>query len=109
MLDAILEIVAAIIAIGILVALGNRFGYGTLPKALLKGLGAMLLVWFLVWFIFDQFTIFEFVFNCSETHIPWVGRGKVCDFLNIPLVIGLLAGLVVVVGTFMEANEERRG
>ena len=69
----------------------------------------MLLVWFLVWFIFEYFTIFDFIFSCSETYIPWVGRGKVCDYFNIPLIVGILAGLLGVVGTFIEANEERKG
>ena len=106
--DAITQIIATFIAIAIVVWVGQSYGHGTLPKALLRGLLAMLLVWSLVWFILDYFTIFDFIFSCSETYIPWVGRGKVCDYFNIPLIVGILVGPVGVVGTFIEANEERK-
>ena len=44
MLDAITQIIAAFIAVAIVVWLGQRYGHETLPKALLRGLLAMLLV-----------------------------------------------------------------
>ena len=107
MIEAILQVLAVVIALGIIIVLGQRFGYSTLPKSLPVGGIAMFVTWFIVWLAFDQLTIFDKVFRCGEEYIPLIGKSKVCDYHNIPLIIGIIVGVVVMMA-FIDANKKRK-
>ena len=109
MMEAAFEILAVVIALGIIIALGQRFGYSTLPKSLLVGALSMLVTWFIVWLAFDQLTIFDKVFRCGEEYIPLVGKSKVCDYHNMPLIVGIIGGVVVMISTFVVAMTKAKG
>ena len=107
-MEAFLQILSLIIALILFVTLGQLFGYSTLPKALGVGLVALLFFWFMTWFIMDTLSFLDRFFDCKQGRLPFLGRHKVCDYKNIPLIIGIFCGFSGVIMTFVEGYQKKR-
>ena len=107
-MEAFLQIVSLIIALIIFVVQGQIFGYSTLPKALGVGVVILLVFWFMAWFIMDNLSALDRFFDCRQGYMPLVGKHKVCDYKNIPAMIGMFFGFLGMITVFVEGYKKRK-
>ena len=91
MLESILILVGVIAFIFLLFYAGFKNTFG--------GIATGLLFWFLTWLAFDwilvdNFDFFANLFDCKNEYQPLIGRTQVCDFKNIPMIVGMIVAIL---------------
>ncbi len=111
-MEAALEIILLIIAVVVYIVVGQLFGYWTPFKALFVGIGAWLMFWLITFVALEMFvnilTFPQTFLDCSEKRYPFVGDYTVCDFKNIPLIVGIVMGIGCAIMAFVQGYQEKK-
>ena len=111
-MEAALGIILLIITVVGYIVIGQIFGYWTPFKALFVGIGAWLMFWLITFVALEMFvnilTFPQSFLVCSEKRYPFIGDYTVCDFKNIPLIVGIIMGIGCAIGAFVQGYQERK-
>lgn len=103
MFESILYLGGIIVFIFLLFYAGFKNTFG--------GIVCGLFFWFFTWLAFDwilvdNFDFFANLFDCKNEYQPIIGRTQVCDFKNIPMIVGMIVAILGPIALKHEDEEE---